>query len=279
MAKDFTKYTLEGVSKNLNKARLVQKVIEVYCQNTKPNYIELKAVWFDDMQGGKGVVRLLSEIDEKNERNYYIDAPITLEDGVKVVVCNQWGKDNLSNFIYMAGFQGFKIVAENEEIESSEKVEKTVEVHEEVDDTTVFGSPGWKVPQSLAFIIRHAILADNEVLEEELEFMQVAYDEFDKENINIKDAWDLVDDQAQLYEQMGFYGTMLVNVVTFLNKNLTEKQKSTLLAILMEICAQDNVIRRTEYVTLILIARTFYPGEERALINERFEAAGIQIEE
>ena len=115
MAKDFTKYTLEGIANNLNKARLVQRVIESYCENNELNYTSLKSIWPDDLQGGKGVVRLHSEIDVPNERNYYMDSPITLSDGSKVVVCNQWGKGNISNFINCAVNAGFKIKEEEEE--------------------------------------------------------------------------------------------------------------------------------------------------------------------
>ena len=114
MATDFTKYTLEGIPNKLNKTRLVQRVIESYCENNELNYTSLKSIWPDDLQGGKGVVRLHSEIDEPNERNYYMDSPITLSDGSKVVVCNQWGKSNISNFINCAVNAGFKIKEEEE---------------------------------------------------------------------------------------------------------------------------------------------------------------------
>jgi hypothetical protein len=297
MAKDFTKYTIKGVAKNLNKSRLVQTVIEHYCANNETDYENLKLTWIDDIQGGKGIVRLVSEVDEKNERNYYMDAPIVLKDGSKVVVCNQWGKDNISNFIYMAGFEGYSIVAdsedggsaatENQEIEVQKPATSTVEAQEtpeaktsaeQPEEAAVFGSPGWKVPESLAFIIRHVIVTDNEILEEELNWMQVAFNEFEKENIDIKTPWDVVDDQAQLYEKMGFYDTMVVNVVTYLGEKLTTGQKSTLLAILMEICAQDNIIKHNEYVTLILIAKVFSSGKEHVLVDEPLEKAGIKIE-
>ena len=99
MAKDYTKYSVEGIAQGLGKARLVQKIIEDYTAKNNVNYAKMLEVWFNDLQGGKGVFKNLSEIDEKNERNYYIDAPISLTDGTKIAVCNQWGKENLSNFI------------------------------------------------------------------------------------------------------------------------------------------------------------------------------------
>ena len=98
MAKDFTKYSIVGVAEGLGKARLVQRVVEHYATSMNLNFEELKEQWWDNIQGGKGIIRMISEIDEKNERNYYIDAPIKLKDGTEIAVCNQWGKENFSNF-------------------------------------------------------------------------------------------------------------------------------------------------------------------------------------
>ena len=35
MAKDYTKYTVEGVGSNLNKARLVQKIVEHHASSSR----------------------------------------------------------------------------------------------------------------------------------------------------------------------------------------------------------------------------------------------------
>ena len=281
MAKDYTKYKIEGEGQSFSKARLVQKVIEIYTSKYQVNYSDLKDIWFDGIQGGKGVLRLFSEIDEKNERNYYMDAPIELSDGSKIVICNQWGKDNLSNFIFQAGILGFTIVAETEDSEMNPEtmpiIENKVASNDEEPMETVFGSPGWELPQALSFVIRHTILADNEVLEEELNWMQVAFNDFDEQGIDVRNAWDQVDEQAQLYEKMGLHDLLLVNSVNFINTKLSESQKSRFIQVLMQICAQDDIIKHEEYITLILIAKTFFPGQE-SLVNETFESAGIKIE-
>ena len=106
MAKDYTKYKFEDWKKGIAKSRMVQKVVEHYASTMDMNYEELKEQWWDDLQGGKGVCKALSEIDAKNERNYYVKEPITLTDGTKIAVCNQWGKENLSNFLLHAGTLG-----------------------------------------------------------------------------------------------------------------------------------------------------------------------------
>lgn len=108
MARDYTKYNVEGVGSNLNKARLVQKIIEHHASSFEGAYQEFLEIWFDNLQGGKGVCKALSEIDEKNERNYYIKEPITLSDGTKIAVCNQWGV-NIVSFIAEAEKLGYKI--------------------------------------------------------------------------------------------------------------------------------------------------------------------------
>ena len=77
----------------------------------------LQKIWFDDLQGAKGVIRKLTDIDKKNESNYHINTPITLDDGTEIVVCNQWGKENLSNFILHARQLGVDVKTEGSQLE------------------------------------------------------------------------------------------------------------------------------------------------------------------
>ena len=67
MAKDLTKYSVAGIANGLGKARLVQKVVEDYSEKMKMSFSDLQEVWFDDLQGGNGVIRKLSDIDDKNK--------------------------------------------------------------------------------------------------------------------------------------------------------------------------------------------------------------------
>ena len=125
MARDFTKYSLKDsqgvIAKELGKGRLVKTVISNFIDRFRnPSYDFLKDYWPDNLQGGKGVIRLISEIDSNNERNYYIDSPLTLNDGSKIAVCNQWGKHNLPNFILHAKSLDYDIVPENNNLFKSE---------------------------------------------------------------------------------------------------------------------------------------------------------------
>jgi len=277
MAKDFTKYSVEGIESGLGKARLVQKIVGDFADKNHLSHDDLKEVWFDDLQGGKGVFKKLSEIDDKNERNYYVDAPVVLTDGSKIAICNQWGKENLSNFILHAGLLGYVIKAEGDE-----QKEESVPENSRADDSLLgwnLFNIDWHLPHALAYIIRHVMLADGEVIEGELNWMQVAFEEYDEQGIEVRDVWDDVDTAAQMYWNMGMYDMLVPNSIHFLNENLDFKQKARLIQILMTICAQDNIIKKQEYVALMLIAKIFFPGQEHEGVTNVFKDAGITIEE
>jgi len=57
MAKDYTKFKFENWEKGIAKSRMVQKVLEHYVSSMDMNYEELKEQWWDDIQGGKGIIR------------------------------------------------------------------------------------------------------------------------------------------------------------------------------------------------------------------------------
>ena len=310
MAKDLTKYSVAGIANGLGKARLVQKVVEDYSAKMKMSFSDLQEVWFDDLQGGNGVIRQLSDIDDKNKIRYYVDSPITLSDNSKIAICNQWGKHNLPNFILHAGLLGYEIVPESDAIEAAKKEqeessrkadvdtqiekikEKAAELSEEQldeilaeleeEEEAVPGSPGyaWKTPHALAYIIRHTMLADGEVIEGELNWMQLAFDEYDEQGIGVRDVWDDVDEEAQSlkFRLEPYANYIFKNCILYLNDKLDFSQKSRLITILMQICAQDDLISKEEYVTLILIARAFFPGQEHEGVTAVLERGGIQID-
>jgi hypothetical protein len=76
---------------------------------------------------------------------------------------------------------------------------------------------------------------------------------------------------------MGWHDTMLLNCINFLNNNFNDDDKKRFLQILMMICAVDSLIKQGEYITLILIAKTFFPGREHLFIDQTYENAGIKI--
>lgn len=292
MARDYTKYKFSSWKKGVGKSRMVFKVVEDYTRTMNMNYEELKKQWWDNIQGGKGIIRMVSEIDAKNERNYYMKEPVTLSDGTNIVVCNQWGKENFSNFILHAGLLNYEIIADVNDSDSSESNKSTEvesasdeEVSANKSDSTAAVSSGWSVmqpdwgmPHALAYLIRHVMVVDGSVVEGELNWMQKAFEEYDKYKIDVRGAWDEVDEAAQLYATIGMNDMVVVNSIKYLNEKLNGDMKSWLINTLMQITAQDDLISKDEYAMLMIIAKEFFPGEE-GYIKHTFDKAGMKIEE
>jgi hypothetical protein len=117
MATSVTKHSITANLKKQSNSRLAQKIVENYIDKTKMSFSVLQKVWFDELQGANGVIKNLNDIDKGNEQNYYIDSPITLSDGTKIVICNQWEEKNFSNFILHARQLGVEIKADDFQVE------------------------------------------------------------------------------------------------------------------------------------------------------------------
>lgn len=108
--RDKTRYIIDG--RVYLKNRLVLDVVNRYViQHPLITFDELHDVFFDKLQGSFGVVRKKSDIEPlKQVRYFYKDEEtITLQDGTEVVVSNQWGKDNIKDFITYAKTLNYKI--------------------------------------------------------------------------------------------------------------------------------------------------------------------------
>ena len=138
--------------------------------------------------------------------------------------------------------------------------------------------PDWGMPHALAYLIRHVMVVDGSVEEGELNWMQKAFEEYDKYKIDVRGAWDEVDEAAQLYATIGMNDMVVVNSIKYLNEKLNGDMKSWLINTLMQITAQDDLISKDEYATLMIIAKEFFPGEE-GYIKHTFDKAGMKIEE
>ena len=101
-SKDTTKYIYNG--RKYGKGRLVLAVVKDYVNNN-PNITinHLKMLFPKELQGSHGVVRSTDDARmscSDAERRFYFspDEIIHCKDG-DVVVCTQWGKFNIDNFI------------------------------------------------------------------------------------------------------------------------------------------------------------------------------------
>ena len=107
MARDYTKYTIEGLAENLNKRQLVFNVIKDYIEKNNPTLETLLNVFPDELQGSKGVIKKEKDVDDAKRFN--IKEPLKIKNGMQIVVSNQWGGDNIPSFIEVAQKLDYKI--------------------------------------------------------------------------------------------------------------------------------------------------------------------------
>ena len=97
MARDYTKYNVSGVGQNLNKRQLVGKVVRHWAAANKPTFDELSNQFPDSIQGSKGFIRKVKDVDDP--KRFDLKNPIVLKYKVEACVSNQWGKENVADFI------------------------------------------------------------------------------------------------------------------------------------------------------------------------------------
>ena len=111
MARDYTKYTIEGLAENLNKRQLVFNVIKDYIEKNNPTLETLLNVFPDELQGSKGVIKKEKDVDDTKRFN--MKEPLKIKNGIHIVVSNQWGGDNIPIFIEAAERLGYEITSVN----------------------------------------------------------------------------------------------------------------------------------------------------------------------
>ncbi|MDA9874393.1 hypothetical protein N9D29_00090 [Flavobacteriaceae bacterium] len=116
MARDYTKYTVDGLGENLNKRQLVFTIVKDWSAKNKPSLEDVQKTFPDEIQGSKGFVVKLSEV--KDAKRFNMQEPLSIKNGTKVVVSNQWG-DNISNLIAVAEDLGYSISSDGEAEEES----------------------------------------------------------------------------------------------------------------------------------------------------------------
>ena len=115
MARDYSKYNVDGLGAKLNKRKLVLKIVHDYVQKNNPSYDQLKKVFPDDLQGSKGMIRNVGS-DQYDANRFFFNDQIQVN-GQTCVVSNQWGTENTQRFIDYATNLGYSI--EKVEIEKS----------------------------------------------------------------------------------------------------------------------------------------------------------------
>ncbi|WP_396137322.1 hypothetical protein [Flavobacterium sp.] len=115
MSKNYTKYTVAGIGENLNKRKLVFEIVKDYAAKNNPSFEELQKVFSDEIQGSLGFIRKDSEV--KDAKRFNIDEPLTIKNGINVVVSNQWG-ENIADFLAAAKKLGYEISSQIQEVET-----------------------------------------------------------------------------------------------------------------------------------------------------------------
>lgn len=107
MARDYSKYSIEGIEGKFNKRKVVLTVVEDYVNKNNPSYEELIKVFPDEIQGSKGMIRNVAT-DRYDANRFFSNNQITT-DVYTCVVSNQWGTENLARFIEHAATLGYNI--------------------------------------------------------------------------------------------------------------------------------------------------------------------------
>ena len=121
MARDYTKYTVEGLGENMNKRQLVFTIVKDWASKNKPSLEDIQTTFPDDIQGSKGFVVKASEV--KDAKRFNMREPLSIKNGTKVVVSNQWGKENVNRFVPVAKKLGYAVTAASKTEATSSKVQ------------------------------------------------------------------------------------------------------------------------------------------------------------
>jgi len=115
--KDTTQYLFNG--KTFGKGRLVLAVVEDYINNHNTiTFEELRKLFPKEIQGSFFVVdslvnaKKIVEESRLHKKRHFINNPIKLSSGEKIVVTTEWGKSNIDKFINKAQVLGYTIKSE-----------------------------------------------------------------------------------------------------------------------------------------------------------------------
>jgi len=127
MSRDYTKYTVEGLGENLNKRQLVLEIVKDWASKNNPSFDEIQAAFPDEVQGSKGFIVKESEV--KDPKRFNMKEPLSIKNGLHVVVSNQWGSKNVDTFLNLVSGLGYKIekVSKNVSTEKSTNDESSIE--------------------------------------------------------------------------------------------------------------------------------------------------------
>lgn len=139
------------------KNKLVLEVVKKYVNdNPTKTYEELKLIFNDKIQGSIGVIKNTSDYEQwtmrNNTKRFFINEPISLNDGNTIYVCTEWGSSyknnsgdliegNFEKFVELSIELGFTI-EEIKRDETSKKKESSYDTKIGIKNIMLYGAPG-----------------------------------------------------------------------------------------------------------------------------------------
>lgn len=121
--RDTTKYSIDGGTNYYGKGKFVREIVASYLSaHPSITFAQLEQVFPDELQGSYGVLRRLEDIyqsehDLKDLKTRYVmddDKILKTKDGVRFVVCNQWGSFNFPHILEQLDKWGWNVLNDKE---------------------------------------------------------------------------------------------------------------------------------------------------------------------
>lgn len=126
MPRDFSKYSFNGELHT--KGRLVLAVVKAYIQKKQPTLQQLREVFPKALQGSFGVffteqeynARKQSSNDQSERFFSGTEERLTTSDGEQILICTEWGKENVTQFVNHCNALGYEIGLESSRLSDEE---------------------------------------------------------------------------------------------------------------------------------------------------------------
>jgi uncharacterized tellurite resistance protein B-like protein len=138
---------------------------------------------------------------------------------------------------------------------------------------------GWGTASAMAALIRHMMLADKKVTDAEMAHMRDAMEYYAEQDIPLREVWDEIDDQMQVYEQVGLHGKILETCSAHLAKTFDEEEVRQFWNILVNITALGGELHYYEYVALQYTTSILMPGVEFSDLVSHMRKNGIAVDD
>ena len=138
---------------------------------------------------------------------------------------------------------------------------------------------GWGTASAMAALIRHMMLADKKVTDAEMAHMRDAMEYYARQDIPLLEVWDEIDDQMQVYEQVGLHGKILETCSAHLAKTFNEKEVRQFWNILVNLTALGGELHYHEYVALRYTTSILMPVVEFSDLVLHMRKNGIAVDD